>query len=384
MIKVLQIVIASHLVDSFGKLNVTGPERRAANLAGKWRSNGVFPVICYPMRGNLRPDFIAAELDVIDFEIGSKFNLKASFQLRSIAKINCSDLIHTQGPASLDLIAVFAGMLTGIPVVITRPAMIEDQFEFSKLRRMIYGIIDRLITLRFASQIIAVSSVGYKHLKELCGVSERKLHLVYNGIDLNRFIAKSSPECLGGNNDSPIVIGMVAQLLVTKGWLDFIEVIGGLLAKGYNVQGLIVGEGPLREEMRRVISEKNLNQNFEFTGYCNDVRAHLRSMDFLLFTSFREGLSVAVIEALATGLPVVATEVGGIREQVLDGVNGYVVKARNIGGMVNCCEKLINDRNLRYRMGLESRRIAEDRFSESRMLNGYIDCYNVSIGRCTT
>lgn len=379
MLKVMQIVIASHLPSANGKISVTGPERRAANLASRWAVHGVQPVVCYPARGNLNHIFKTAGLYVIDFEIGSKFNLMAAWRLRKLIVAHNIRAVHTQGPASLDLLAALACFLAGVPLVVTRPVMLEDQIAYSTARRSIYSAIDRFITLPMAHKIIAVSQKGLSHLREHCGVHASKLELIWNGIDLKRMTVKfEKPGNSPQPNSQPIRLGMIAQLFPPKGWFDFLEVIARLKSRGNSVQGVIVGDGPLLSELIQRAEALSLCDEIVFEGFVEDVRELCCSFDVLLFTSHREGLSVAVIEALATGLPIVATDVGGIREQVFDEVNGFVVQVGEVDAMVLACEKLIADPALRLRMGRESRKIAEDRFSEDRMLEQYVECYRLA------
>jgi L-malate glycosyltransferase len=372
---VLQIVIAPQVRQAGRRISVTGPERRAANLAPQWREHGIEPVVCYPQRGNLRDKFIGAGLKVIDFEIGSILNLPAAKRIAAVAREHEVQLIHTQGPPSLDTLACFGGRLAGVPVVITRPSMIEDQITYSPLRRRLYSLIGRATVLRLARRIIAVSGAGYQHLRHYCGAEERRLQLIYNGIDPSRFPVRQHNDNRGEPRSPPVVIGMVAQLLPSKGWPDFIEVIGRLRRQGLNVLGLIVGEGELREALEADVARRGLQRHMEFSGFCDDVASLYQRMNLFLFTTHREGLSVAVIETLASGLPIVATEVGGIREQVEEGRNGYVVQVGDLNAMVHQCTKLIRDPALRAAMGRVSREIAEGRFRERRMLEQYVNCY---------
>jgi glycosyltransferase involved in cell wall biosynthesis len=375
-LKVLQVVVAAHLPRGGGKISVTGPERRAANLAPRWAMHGVQPVVCYPARGNLNHIFKAAGLQVIDFEIGDKFNLMAAWHLRKLIVAHKIRAVHTQGPASLDLLAALACFFARVPLVVTRPVMLEDQIAYSRARRSIYSAIDRLITLPLAHKIIAVSQKGFSHLRDHCCVDAEKLELIWNGIDLKRMSVKvESPGHSLQPDARPIRLGMIAQLTPPKGWFDFLEVIARLKSRGNSVQGVIVGDGPLRSELMQKAEALGLRDDVVFEGFVEDVRELCRSFDVLLFTTHREGLSVAVIEALATGLPIVATEVGGIREQVFDGANGFIVQVGEFDAMVTACEKLIANPELRVRMGRESRKIAEDRFSEDRMLEQYVECY---------
>lgn len=380
VLKVLQIVIASHLPSPNGQISVTGPERRAANLAPRWVNHEVEPVVCYPARGNLNHVFQNAGLKVVDFEIGSKFNLVAVWRLYRLIFSEGIRVVHTQGPASLDLIAALACYWAGVPLVLSRPVMLEDQVSYSALRRKIYSIIDRVITLPLAGKVIAVSERGLKHLKNHCGVNEEKLTLIWNGIDLRRISAKSiESDASLQTEDAPVRLGMVAQLFPPKGWFDFLEVIARLKSRGNSVRGVIVGDGPLRSRLQQKVHDLDLRNEVIFEGFVEDVRGIYTSFDAFLFTTHREGLSVAVIEALATGLPIVATEVGGIREQVFDGVNGFIVDVGDIEKMVMACESLIADSVRRGRMGIESRKIAEQRFNEDRMLEQYVESYHAVI-----
>lgn len=373
-VRPMQIVIAPQRARPADSIGVTGPERRMANLADKWRGHGVDPIVCYPDRGSLLRRFWRAGLTTVDFEIGSKFNLGAARAIASLATRNRATLIHTQGPASLDALATLGARMAKLPLVVTRPVMIEDQVHYSARRRWMYAIVDRLVTMRSAARVIAVSSVGYRHLRDTCSVPQERLRLIYNGIDLDRFVC-NVPGAAENAVPRRLVVGMVAQLFPPKGWTDFIEIIDRLRQDEPGVLGLIVGEGELREALKREVARRGMGQNVEFTGFIEDTTAAFARMDIFLFTSHREGLSVAVIEALASGKPVIATEVGGIREQVRHGYNGYVAAVGDIDGMACHCAELIRDGSLRRLMGLRSRTIAEESFSETAMLTGYVDCY---------
>jgi L-malate glycosyltransferase len=358
-----------------GRIGVCGPERRAANLAAQWRSHGIQPVVCYPRRGNLHQNFIDAGVEVVDFEIGSKLDLMAVRRIARLARETAAELIHTQGPASLDLLASLGSRAAGVPFVMTRPVVIEDQVNYSPFRRRVYGAIDRAITLRIADRIIAVSNAGLRHLLGFCGVQDAKVRLVHNGINLSRFATCSSSPASGQFNTRPVVIGMVAQLIPIKAWPDFVEVICMMRRMQLNVKGLVVGDGEMREELERDVLARGMEAHFNFTGHTEDVSSVYAQMDVFLFTSRGEGLSVAVIEAMASGLPIVATDVGGIREQVEHGLNGYVVQPGDLSAMVFHCADLARDPKRRAYMGKLTRQLAEDRFSEHRMLKEYVHCY---------
>ncbi len=369
-VKVLQIV-AAPAARSDGVIGINGPERRAANLVGQWRAHGISTVIAYPRRGLLWDRFVSSGEKVEDFEIGSKWAFHRVWTLMGLIRRHRIQVVHTQGPASLDLIAALAAKLAGVPLVVTRPVMIEDMITYAVWRRVLYQSVDQL-GLRLARRIVAVSTQGAQRLGKLMPDLRPRIQTIRNGVELGRFTAVADRRA---PTDS-CVVGMTAQLTTQKAWPDFIAVIEALRRDGLPARGLIVGSGPLREELERRVRELRLDGVIEFAGFCDDVAPLLARMDVFLFTSSWEGLSVAVIEAMAAGLPVVATDVAAIREQVEPGHNGQVCPAGDIAAMASACARLLRDPNLRHVQGHASSQRARQLFAESRMLADHVELYH--------
>ena len=373
-IRVLQIIVAPKPPPGT-EGGVGGPERRAANLINQWRAHNIEPVVCYPKRGRLWSHFGAPGVPLVDFEIDGKADVGAISRIANIAKSQGARLIHTQGPASLDLLAGLASRVARIPFVMTRPVMLEDERHRSRARMRIYRTVDAAITLKLPTQIIAVSMAGFEHLATVCHVPRNNLRLIHNGIDLARFVTTAATNANGSHERPAVRIGMVAQLTPPKGWYDFIAVMANLRETGLAVRGLIVGEGELRSELESLVASRGLTEIIEFLGFMSDVAPTLRSLDILLFTSHREGLSVAILEAMATGLPIIATDVGGTREQVISNQNGYLCAPGDIDTLTSKALELAQAPETRARMGRTSREFVEQKFSELRMLKDYVDCY---------
>lgn len=369
VINVMQIV-AAPAKSQDGPIGINGPERRSANVIGRWAEHGVRPIIVYPRRGRLWNRFADSDSPVLDWEIGSKWAFHKSVRLARWMVKNRADVVHTQGPASLDLIAGIACRMSGVPLVVTRPVMIEDMTTYPRWRLRIYQTVDR-IGLSLARVVVAISDQGMRRLQVANPNVSKKLRLVRNGVDLSLF--KPRPFLHGDSCE--FVVGMVAQLTPQKSWPDFLSVIRILHSKGIPVRGLIVGDGPMRSDLQTLAAEYNIADRVEFSGFQSDVIPWLLRMDVFLFTSSWEGLSVAVIEAMAMGLPIVATDVAAIREQVHDGLNGYVRPYGDVAGMADACHTLWFNPHLRVSFGSESARIANNRYSEERMVSGYSDVY---------
>ncbi len=178
-----------------------------------------------------------------------------------------------------------------------------------------------------------------------------------------------------------MVIGMIGQLFPSKYWQDFIEVIRQLKENNLEVRGLIVGEGELRAELESQVANSGLEKEIHFTGFQHDVRIPLAEMDVFLFTTRREGLSVAILEMMAAGVPVVATRVGGIEEQIEDQVSGYIVEPGDIDAMVERCTELIASPKLRYRFADAAKNKVQSDFTQQRMFDSHVKLYRKCISR---
>lgn len=370
MLNVMQVV-AVPTANGVG-IGINGPERRSANLVAQWIKMGVRPIVCYPRRGRCWEIFTRARVPLIDFEIGSKWNLKSAFMIARMAKEHGAKVIHTQGPPSLDLLAAVATRFCKARLVVTRPYMIHENISYDRTRQVVYDVPDRL-TLRLARRVVVVSRAGEDYLREHRNLPSGKLELIYNGVDLSALTP--APNVEPGRT---LTVGMVAQLIPAKGWEVFLGVMQELVRRGLPVRGLIVGDGPIRHQLEQGIAEFGLREQVMFTGYQSAVAPIMRGFSVFLLTSFREGLSVAVLEALGCGLPVVITDVGGAREQVIEGVNGYVCQPGDVAGLSNACARLLQDRDLRVSFGRASRARAEELFSEQVMLERYAEVYRAA------
>lgn len=369
---VIQIVAA--VPHSAGQsAGITGPERRAANLAPQWRALGYDITVLYPRRGALWDTFAASGVSVFDFDLMGKWDFSGLGRIRSHIKAVDAKLIHTQGGPAIDLAATLAGISLGVPTVITRPVMIEDVLDKPPIAKFMNLQVDRRVTLASASHVVAVSGNGFRRLRRYR--SENSLTLIHNGIDAERF-ADAFRERRKRVNISRPQICMMGHLLPYKGWLDFVAVATRLVSLGHSPQFHVVGDGPQRSTIEAAVAQAGLTGSFTFHGTVQDVRPILAEVDVFLFTSHREGLSVAILEAMATGIPVVATDVAGTTEQIVHGVSGYVEPIGDINGLAQSVSQLLRNPSLREKMGLEARTRLNELFSESRMLSQYCRVYS--------
>jgi glycosyltransferase involved in cell wall biosynthesis len=215
---------------------------------------------------------------------------------------------------------------------------------------------------KYPSHIIAVSSaVG----KSLAKKVQEKTSVIYNGIDANRFSACSAAESksrLGFKPDS-VLVGVVGRFVHVKGFLDFISMAEIVTAKRKDVNFVIVGpdnipeEAEYRNECLRRIKQAHLEERFTITGLLADAADFMPALDILVLPTVRwwEGFGLVVLEAQASGKPVVSTDCGGPADIIVDGQTGYIVPCGDIEAMSERVLRLLSDKELAITMGAAGR-----------------------------
>lgn len=190
------------------------------------------------------------------------------------------------------------------------------------------------------------------------------------GIELERFRDASPPENLPG---SGVRLLMVSRLAKGKGFNVLLDAIESLESDDFSV--LIAGDGPLRDELAATIRSRGLTETVFLLGYRDDIPELMAASDVFVLPSYREGTPLVVYEAMAAGLPVVATDIAGIPEQVDDGTSGYLVSPGDADELASRIGELAADRERRRSFGTEGRKRAVD-FSVDRMVEGYHSLYD--------
>lgn len=196
-----------------------------------------------------------------------------------------------------------------------------------------------------------------------------RTHVVELGIDLDRFV--SGTPALAGT-----IVGNVARLADQKGQRDLIAAAPRVLERHGEAQFVVAGEGELRSELAALAAP--LGDRFAFLGEREDVPDLLASFDVFAFPSRFEGLCLAVIEAQAAGVPVVATPVGGIRETVVDGETGWLVPVGDVDALADRISWVLEHRDEARRVADTARSRVRERFSTERMVAQTLALYGIS------
>jgi L-malate glycosyltransferase len=194
-----------------------------------------------------------------------------------------------------------------------------------------------------------------------------------NGVDLERFITIPAPrKKLPGE---ALTVGAVANLRAVKG-LDLLIEAARLLRPTFpDLRFRVAGQGEHRPFLEQLIRGHELGARFELVGSMSDIPAFLAELDVAVLCSHAEGMPNAVLEYMAAGRPIVATNVGAVCELLHDGVNGLVISPGNASGLARALERLLGDRGLRLALGEAARRRVREHYSREAMVRRFEDFY---------
>ncbi len=291
--------------------------------------------------------------------------------IRSMAASTGADLIHAHGYKA-DVYVYLAMRGSTIPLVSTCHNWLDD----SRLV-WIYGIVDRLVLRRYKA-VVAVSE-EVKHRLIDSGVSPVKVHIVRNGIDLRPFKAAAPSLRKLGVTQERLLVGWVGRLSREKGPDILLSAVAEMRSEFPNARFILVGEGPDRLELERSIGLLGLGGMVELQGQRTDMPSVYASCDLMVSSSRREGLPMAILEGMASGLPWVATSVGDVPTLVRDGQTGGLVPPENVEMLAKCLASMMRNPEERDRMGLAARHLIEAEFSAERMTEDYLLVYKGAI-----
>lgn len=285
-------------------------------------------------------------------------DLLAVGALAALIRGHHADVVHTIG-ARDHLLASMAARLTRIPVIKAEHTYLADTSSGLCLRAYRY----------WTDRVVCVCDAMRGHLNGL-GIPDGRIETITNGLDTDHYTGATRER-----NGAP-VIAVVASCIPGKGHGILVRTITLLTARYPDLRVVCAGGGPLKEHLIAVASAAGAAQHFTWLGHVDDVRPVLASADMLVHPSLSEALPYAIMEAMAAGLPVVAAEVGGVAELVVDGVTGLLVRPGDEQGLAAAVSRMLDDQLLRRSAGEAGRRRVMERFTMDRMVSDYERLYD--------
>lgn len=309
-------------------------------------------------------------------------NLVAYFKLKKLFKSHFFHLIQTQSPTGgfYSRLAAIKTRKKGTKVIYT-----AHGFHFYKgasfFNWAIFFVFEKILGY-FTDCLITINSEDYFNAKKF-KISNKIEYIPGVGIDLEMFknqtneIKKELRFRHGFKNDDFILIS-VAELNKNKNQKMLIRVMDELIESYKNIILLLVGDGKYHKKYLKKIKKCNLENNVKILGYRSDIPKLLLLTDVFVTASQREGLPLSVMEAMATGLPVIATDCRGNRDLVRNNINGFLVKINDVSGFAKSIEKLYSDKQLCNRFGYSSSELIKQ-YDISNVSNKMKKIYNTLI-----
>jgi glycosyltransferase involved in cell wall biosynthesis len=320
----------------------------------------------------------AAGVEVFPIAMRGEADWLAGYRLRQLIRMHRYDIVHSH-TSHAHTLAFIASIGCKARRLVTRRVDFSI-FRHSFLR--LSGLKYRLM----ADYYIAISQ-KIKAVLVNDGIAADRIFVVHSGIDLQRFSSDSGEHLFSEfrlKPDQQVVIN-VAHLAGHKGQQYLVRAIPYVLKKIPSVRFFIIGDGELMSELKALAASLSLNQALTFTGFRKDVGAFYHIADLFVMSSVQEGLGTAVLDALALGKAVVATNSGGIPEMITDGETGRLVEAANPLALAEGIVDLLSDPERAKRMAERGRALVQKDFSIDVMVEKNLAVYRNLLtpgGRC--
>ncbi|MCP4252516.1 MAG: glycosyltransferase family 4 protein [Candidatus Scalindua sp.] len=307
-------------------------------------------------------------------DMRNRSNFKIILQLIGLMKEQKIDIVHSQG-ARADFFARIAARLAKVPIVFSTVPMTVEGFDVNPIKKLIYILLNRF-SERFVDRFMVVSDALKKMMIEKHRIEPHRVVKIYNGIEVDDFCLaddeivrrrKEFREESGLKEDTP-VIGAIGRLVWQKGFEHFIEAIPEVLKEFKEARFLIVGEGILENTLKMASKKLEINNKIRFIGFRNDIKDILATIDILVMPSLLEGLPMILLEAMAMGKPIVATDIDGINEVLENGKTALLVPPKAPEALSEAIVNLLTHRDQAHQMGIDARRVVEERFGVDTMV----------------
>lgn len=307
-------------------------------------------------------------ITVFPLRMCGEIDVLAAYRLRKLIRKYAYNIIHCH-TSHAHTLAFLASWGTNVRRLVTR------RVDFSIFRHSFLKLSG--IKYRYMADYYIAISRKIKEVLVSDGIAAERIFVVHSGIDPDRFKAESSKELVAEfaiKNEEKVVIN-VAHLAGHKGQKYLVQSIPAVLERFPRTRFFIVGGGELMGELKALAISLGLADELVFTGFREDVGAFYRLADLFVMSSVEEGLGTAVLDALAVGKPVVATNSGGIPEMITDGENGLLVPAKNPSALADAISEMLADAVKAERMAARGPELVEARFSIEAMVAGNINVY---------
>ena len=377
-------------------LDIGGAQEVVRTLAAYLPETGCRPVVCSFKDGPLRQEIerLGVPVEIIP---GRRFSmLSFPHNIRELWRIRqaLADLIvkyeiqviQTHLLRSLDFLVLTLRNRSHIPLVFwtihnsnfeLQPQHLSTHHWLLKPKQLGYRLLYRLLT-RWVSGFIAVSADVKTALRNNLGLAEAKITVICNGVDLQRYSHRIDRvrirEQLGLGNKAQVLV-MVATFKEQKGHRHLIAALAPIISDWPQLQVLLAGDGPLKPEIEEQVRALGLTAQVHFLGSRSDVRDLLVASDYFVLPSLWEGLPMALIEAMASGLPIISSDVSGTRQVMVPNETGLMVPPGDVARLREAIVGFLGEPQKAMVMGAAARGRVEACFSAEKQAEEHARLY---------
>jgi glycosyltransferase involved in cell wall biosynthesis len=353
------------IVQFVNNLDMGGLERLVLDLAQCQLADGHEPAIyCLTHPGRLAAEAENSGVKIRFFEKPAGPHLGTVLKIARQLRIDRPDVLHLHNHL-VHHYGVAAGLLTGVPVFVSTRHRSEQKLVSSPNGSSIStaptdrrsDLIFRA-TLPFVGAVVLISVSTRKFFIQHCGVPESKARVILNGAHLERFLeAPSNP----GGASPRVRFGNAARLVPAKDHYTLLRAFATVIREIPHAELAIAGDGALRQELEAFTRKLDLTRQVTFVGALPDTPKFLSELDIFVLSSLSEGLPIALLEAMAAGLPIVATRAGGVDEVAVEGQNAFLAEPADAEGLAQAMIKMARRPDL-AEMGAVGREMVKTRF----------------------
>ena len=296
--------------------------------------------------------------------ISPRRDFQAYKEIKELLLLTGPDLLHTHS-SKAGILGRLAAHRLGIKNVFTAHGWAFA--DGTPWIRKLIGVPTEYVAGKWCDRIITVSHADKQLAVKYHITNRNKIAVIHNGVSNIEGAVRVSQV-----NDPPVLI-MVARVAPPKNFISLLDALSCIEEK-YHLR--IVGDGPDLMDLKQYAKELGIAKNIDFMGSRNDVPAVLASSDIFILSSDWEGFPISIIEAMRAGLPIIASNVGGISEAVIEGKNGYLIPRGETGILSKKIRSLLSDKNKRTAMGRYSRGLFEKQRTTEVMLADIENIYD--------
>jgi len=251
---------------------------------------------------------------------------------------------------------------------------------FPEVEKPVRFMVNRLLTRKLTHRVVAVSRDIRERLREYEGLAAEEIEVIYNGVRITPPLGSEEREVRRrelGFSPGAFVVGTVGRFDPIKNLPMLVASLARVSKELETLQGLLVGDGPMFNEIRTLVEKSGLRERVRLTGFRSDARELVGCMDLFVLSSFSEGTSMALLEAMMAGVPVVVTGVGGNPEIVAHGESGWVVPSNSVDALAAAIRESAEDPRKRRAIAAAGKRRFEDQFTFERMIENYRKQYRL-------